>query len=243
MTALDLITRSLRLLNVIGEGETPSGPMSDAAFDDLTDLMDWFKLRRLTVRQVVRSVFTLSSGVGTYTIGPGATFNVAVPLSLEGAAILTSLTSDEEIPVDVLTDQAYREYSNKGASSTLPADGVYLDKSFSTSTGRSNIVVLPKPSVANRRLVLYMATPLSIFADLSTNYLLPTGHARMLRYQLARELKDRYPGTWTAELEKTAAEVFGAVMRVNDVPAVLRVDPMLSVGGGVHGFDINRGWI
>ena len=240
-TALDIISRSLRLLNVLGRGQVASGQMANDALKDLNSMLSAWRLKRLTIRTVVRRTFTLSNGVATYTFGPGATMSITpLPTWIDAAAIIAS-GSTHEHPIDVLSDQRYQTIRNKSLTSSLPLDGVYLDKTYSTSTGRSNIVVLPTPSAAGLTLVLYVPLPLVLFEDLSaTSYTLPDGYEMAIRYNLAKDLSNTYPGTWDQKKEDAAVQSLAAIQRVNETPRELTCDPMLTGGGG-DGFDIYRG--
>lgn len=241
MTGLDIISRSLRLLNVLGKGETAQGDMAADALETLDEMLDSWRLNRLTIPQTARQTVSLLSGTATYTIGPSATINVTpLPYRIEAAAIIASGQTDEN-PLAVFTDQQYQEWRDKSATSTLPQAGVYLDKSFATATGRSNVIVLPTPSASGLTLVLYLLRPYVLFGDLSTDYpYLPDGWALAIRYNLAKLLKDEYPGTWDDKKETQAVESLADIQRLNEMPPTLSCDPLVT-NRGLGGFDILTG--
>lgn len=241
MTALKLLSRSLRLLGVLGQGETAGGDMAADAFDDLNAMLQAWRLKRLTVFEVRRVTKTLTINVGTYTIGPGGSINVTpLPSRLSAAAIIASGQTDEH-PLAVFFEQDYRTYRDKSRASTFPSDGVYLDRSFSTQTGLSNVVVLPTPSAASLTLVLYVPVPITVFADLSTtDYLLPDGWELALQLSLARYLSLSYPGTWDDTKEAAAVDALAMIQRINEIPEVLSVDRAL-IGHPGGGYDIHTG--
>lgn len=245
MYALDLISRSLRLLGVVGAGETAVGAHANQGLDKLHALIDLWRLERLMMDTVQRAIYPLVINERTYTIGPGVfiagptTFLVADrPLYIDGAALIASATGGE-IPMPVLSDQAYREYQNKGRSSALPTAGIYYAKDFDYLTGRGTLILLERPTVSGLYLVLYLPTSTVQFQDLSTTLIrLPPGYSLALEYNLASLLADNFPGNWTEKQERAASDFKAAIMRVRDVPEVMKCDPMWN---GPAVFDILRG--
>lgn len=221
---LELISRSLRLLGVLGLGQTAAGDQATQGLAKLKALEDMLRLDRLTMSWVQRSVQYLSANQSSYTIGVGGNWSMDYPIFIEGAAILPD-SSDREIPVKVLTDQEYREFTNKGQSSALPLQGIYFDRQ-SDSIGLGRVVFVEKPT-AVVRIALYIPVSNVNIQNLAvTLYYLPPGYSLMLEYNLARLLKDNYPGTWTQQLEQSALEFLGNVKRVNEQPGVLKGQPL-----------------
>lgn len=218
---LELISRSLRLLGVLGLGETASGAQATQGLAKLKSLEDFLRLDRLTLSWVQRSLQYLSANQSSYTIGVGGEWSMEYPVFIDGAAILPTIGDDREIPVKVLTDQEYREFTNKGQSSSLPLRGIYFDRQ-SDALGLGRVIFVEKPT-AVVRIALYIAVSNVNIQNLAvTLYYLPPGYSVMLEYNLAQLLKDNYPGTWTAQLEESALRFLSAVKRVNEQPGVLK---------------------
>lgn len=223
---LDLISSALRLIGVLGLGDTAKGDQATQGLDRLKALEDMWRVDRLTMSQVVRSVQNLTNGVANYAIGIGATWNIDRPIWIEGAALLPTASSNSEIPIDVLTDQQYREFRDKGRSSAYPTSGLYFDKGWNTS-GYGNVQMMETPGAAGLRVALYLPTSNVNIQNLSaTLYLLPPGYRLALEYSLAQLLKDNYPGTWTQQLEDATTKFVSAIKRPNEQPGVLKGDPM-----------------
>jgi len=78
MTVQELITASLQDLRIIQTGETPSSNDSAFALSRLNDWINSLATEDLTVYTITRKTWTLSSAA-SYTIGKGATIDVARP--------------------------------------------------------------------------------------------------------------------------------------------------------------------
>lgn len=237
---LDLIARSLRLLGVLGEGQTPDGQMAQDALVELKSLQDSHRLNRLLISVVLRTVWSLTINVASYAIGQGATWVYDRPVFLDSVALLPTAGSNSEIPVPLLSAQEYAAVRNKGAASAIPTRGVFYDHAYDINGEQGLITLVETPSVSGLRLALYIPTDTANIQNLSsTYYYLAPGVSRMLKYNLASELADDYPGNWTESKERKAVESLAAIMRVNDQPGVLRGDPFWTGGG--RPYDIFRG--
>mgnify|MGYP001385330886 CR=1 FL=1 len=90
-TASSMIFRAL-ILN----GEKPIGGSLTSAeatlyLDNLNAMLDSWSIDRLMVYQTLQESFALTSGTGTYTIGPGAALSsVARPIKRGGTHITVS---------------------------------------------------------------------------------------------------------------------------------------------------------
>ena len=88
-TAQDIINRSLRLIGVLGSGESPTGAEGVDALASLNAMLEVWRNDRLMVYSIDRVEFTsLVASTQTYTIGSGATINVERPLKIERASLL-----------------------------------------------------------------------------------------------------------------------------------------------------------
>lgn len=65
-----LINHSYQVINVDAVGETTPAENSATALEVLNMMLDQWSLERLMVYYVKNSIFTITNGVGTYTIGP-----------------------------------------------------------------------------------------------------------------------------------------------------------------------------
>lgn len=87
-TALDLLVAAYTDLGVIGLTDLTLPPaLAQKGLVTLNHLVAGWRTQFGTVTSIDRTVFDLIDNQQTYTIGPGGDFNVARPLSIEGAGL------------------------------------------------------------------------------------------------------------------------------------------------------------
>ena len=230
-TALTVITNAFRILNVFLPGEAIPSAQSNSALTFLNDMINSWAQNQQTIPVVAREVFDLVADQGSptnpYTIGTGGDFDTDRPPnqnSVVGAALLlTTPSPNVEVPLPVITDNAYQSIQIKALGSSQPTV-VYYNPKFTTSE-LGEIYLWPVPNIATNDLVLYLQKQISEFANLSsTTYQFPPGYEEAMKYQLARRLA----GPWGAELlptdERLAAETFANMQRSNTKMSDLRND-------------------
>jgi hypothetical protein len=94
-TASDIVSRSLRLIGVLGQGRRTltANELADG-IDALNSMLESFSLERLMVYQILEENFSLVIGTGSYTIGTGGTFNTTRPVKIENAFLRDSSNND-----------------------------------------------------------------------------------------------------------------------------------------------------
>ena len=83
MTIGDAITAALQDLGVLAAGEVPSADDSTVALARVNDWIDALATEGLTMYGRTRTTWALTAGVSTYSVGDGATVNVARPTGTE----------------------------------------------------------------------------------------------------------------------------------------------------------------
>ena len=223
LTALGTITSALRVLGVVRPGETLSGPKAADALGIANAFLDSLATEHLTIPALTRDVFDLIASQQTYRIGPSATWNIPRPERIDGAGlILNASTPAVEIPLGILTDEAYRAISIKTLTSLLPTALWYNP---TITDGWGTVFLWPNPTDATNDIALYTQTALAQFANLTTVYLMAPGYARMLRYNLALELAPDFGVDVPAVVAMHAAQSMAAIKRVNMRAVDLPVDP------------------
>lgn len=227
MQAIRIITRALRVIGAAAVGETIP---ADAAQDGLTVLngmIGQWALQRLTMVVEAREIFDLVTNVQTYTIGLGGDFDVARPVYLPRASILSYNNPIQplELPIQVLSTQRWQAtVPTKAVYSALPT-ACYYD--FAYPLG--NISYWPIPNIADLQTALYLPTALSTFATLTTDYDFAPGYEEAIVYQLALRLAPEYGRPAQPEVIGIATKALGVVKRANIRIEELRVD-----GGLIH---------
>ena len=112
MTAADIIKRSLRLAQVISQGDDPSGTDQETdALTTLNSLLASLSAERLMVPYLVTDTLTLTIGDGEYTFGTGGDINSARPNRIEEAYVRDAQGND--FPVDIVHVSKYNDIGLK----------------------------------------------------------------------------------------------------------------------------------
>jgi hypothetical protein len=230
VTATSLITDALMELGVLGTNEALSGNDLALCLRRLQALVDAWRLDELTMPTVVRTTVDLVSSTAAYTIGTGATINIARPQFINSAAYIPdpSASTPVEIPLEVLSDQRYAQWPLKTLTAAYP-QAIYYNHGF-TSSGYGTITVLPTPSSATPDLVLYCPTAMVGFVDATTVYTFPPGYEDAFLYGLALRLAPAFTRPITPELKEAAYQSLRRIKEANLRPWELSMDPVL-VGG------------
>ena len=173
----------------------------------------------------------VTASQSTYALGPtstdGAAWMVgARPDLLTNAALL--LNNSNPLPIEIargiLTDDEYANITIKDLSNTL-----FTSVYYNPTSPNGTVILWPIPSVATNDLVLDFDSILAQFADLTTQYRLPAGYARALRYNLAVELYAEFPrqGGLDPRIELNATIALRQLKAANVKPSDLSIDPAL----------------
>jgi len=132
MTALDIITGAFETIGVYAPGQTLQPQDSTGGLRRLNLMMGQMSLQSYMAPVVSREVFSLTSDVGVYTIGPGGDFDTIRPTSVQGAAILlnsegspssvTSLTSAAGVVTATMTNHGASDGQNVTIRGASPVD-------------------------------------------------------------------------------------------------------------------------
>jgi hypothetical protein len=227
-TALEMISSAMRLANILGEGQQPSGDQSSQALAVLNEMLDSWGIDSLMLYRTPSTQVTLTPGQATYTIGTGGQLNVERP------AEISSMYVDYQgisFPMYEVNQDEYNLITLKTLNQTFPRFFLYVnDYPF----GR--LTVWPTPMNANA-LTFSADRVLSNIPTVGTTLVLPPGYAKAVRYNLAMELCPEYGKEPSPSLARTAKESKADIKRANHVPVVSEFDPALTgTAGGLAGF-------
>lgn len=207
-------------------------PASDAqrALLRLNTLISSLGLSPLTFPYIVREVFDVVAGQGTYTMGPGGDFDTIRPTALTGSGLLmpaqSVTTGAVEISRGMMTSDAYEANQVKDMQTAMWTD-VYFQPTY--ADGLAAVILWPVPNSTTYQCVTYRGDALQGFANLTTLYDFPSGAFEMLEYQLGKRLDPGYGGRgWTAQLEDLARESLFVFKRNNFKLTDLAVDPAMT---------------
>ena len=242
-TAQRILTNSLKLIGVIEPSEIPAADEADDSFDALNSLIDSWGTQPATMYTITRSV-TSCAAAASYTIGIGGNFNVArpEPFQIQAAAYIvpgTSGTTTTEVPIPIITDDAYQALQLKAMTNPQPTM-LYYNATASTSAGFGTIYLWPilDQTVS---IVLYIQQNVSQFADRVTEYVLTPGLDRALRYNLAMEIAPLFERVPSALIVRTASFALADYKRSNQRMSDLPSDAYGITGNQRWGYNINTG--
>lgn len=225
-TARDLITDSLLWLGV-NDAIDPAAPADMAmGLRWVNKIIDLENANALMASGLTRTVFDLVSGTAAYTVGAGATVNVARPVNLTGPGetvkfIDTSQDPDTELDLVVMTDAQYQAIVQKAYSSTYP-QGAYYNATIVSGFGA--LTFWPVPNVSYLDGVLYTRAQTGAFT-LDTVLVLQPGVHAMLETKLALWLAPTFGKTPSPQLIDAARASDAAVQASNTRIQDLQIDP------------------
>lgn len=190
MTGQELVNSSLRLLGVLGQGETPSASESNDALVTLNNMIRAWNAQQTPIYQLSRQTIPMT-GVEQY--------NIPVrPMRIKSAAILFGVVTTH---LTVATPEIWADGSR---TLLLLPDGL-----FPTGTVRI------RPAATSGTLELWTLNPLGTIAGLGTTISLPDGYEAALRYNLALALLPEYPHDVPDALIALAAEYKNGITSLN----------------------------
>lgn len=213
MTPSDLITRALRLITVLAEGEVPTAQQSSDAFDSVNALIDQWASERLELYQVTNTIFTITPNVQTYLVGTGQAVNVVRPVFIDHVNFINSSSSPPlELQLNPLTDDAWSKVPVKLLTSPFPTSW-YYNATYPNGT----LMLWPIPTATTLTGSVYSPVAVPEFTSLTQTVTFPPAYRRMIVTNLAVELMPEYginPGSVQGLIQQ-AAESKAAVKRAN----------------------------
>lgn len=212
-TAEDLISSSLRLINVLAAGETVSIDMANDALSVFNDMVDSWNTQRLAIYTTSANDFPLIGGQQSYTLGDTGNFNIPRPPAIDGMSAILLNNPDQpiEIPMTLYTvDQWQNNVPVKAVTGTFPYI-CYDDGGFPLRT--LNFWPVPASSGNNVRLYLWQA--LTQPAALNTAISVPPGYRKAFRFNLAIDLAAEFSQPVPPAVAKGATDSMAAIKSLN----------------------------
>lgn len=212
-TALDMITRAMRLAGVIGKGESPSDDEAADGLEALNSMLDSWQTERLFVYQISENSFTWGSGNQSRTVGAAGNFVMARPAQVDDSTYFVQ--NNISYPVRLIDSDAWAAIPDKTTTSTLPF-WLYVEYGVSTVT----LYAYPTPSAAIT-IKLRTWAGLQSFAALTTDLSLPMGNERAIVYSLAEEFGPEFGVDVPPRVADIARKARRNLKRINSVPPVM----------------------
>lgn len=224
-SALEIVTKAMKIAGVIGQNETPSSSEADDGLIALNDMLASWDLDETYVFTILSETFPLVNGTNTYTIGAGAVFNTDRPIIFD--SVVANLQG-VSYPLKQLNAQDYADIGYKAMGTGIP-EFYYCDFAFPIST----IYLYGAPS-SGITLTIGKTQRLTQFANLTTQYEFPPGYNRLLNYGLAVEIAPEYGVTLTPEAQIIASESKANVRNRNLIEPVMKTE--VGYLTGVYGY-------
>jgi hypothetical protein len=235
-TARTIITDALMTIGVTAAGETLSAEDGSLGLRVLNDLIDSYVINDLTMLTVDRNVFPIVANQATYTIGPaGGDITLPRPIEIENAGVILNYntTTENEIPLVALTDDAYAAIRVKTLTNAIPTQ-IYYNPTIATGLG--TILLYPTPTATGNYCAIYLGSQTAQFTNLSTSLVMAPGYSRMFKWNLALELCPYYGRPVDQMVMQNAVGSLKDVKRTNVKVSDLSLDP------GITGGTDKSGW-
>ena len=182
-TALDIIKRSLRLLNVLATTETPDGTTGADCLNVLNLILDQWSNEELMNWAIDNDTYTLLANNGEYTIGATGDLVGLRPIKIKNAFVRDSDNNDYKL--ELISKDRYYSIFRK---TTIAVPG-YL--SYIADYPNGTIKLYPIPDKAYT-LGISHYNQFSRFALITSTVNMPAGYEIALGYALAAELAPEF---------------------------------------------------
>jgi hypothetical protein len=217
--ALDLIKSSMRLINAIAVGETPTADESIDSLRVLNDMLETWSIENLTVFSTQDQTFTFTPNTAVYTIGPAGTFAGVRPTSIER---MFTRYQGIDYPLEQIDDKRYSLIELKTQPNIIPCFVKY-DPDFPLGT----LTFWPVPMQATT-VTITSNTQFTALTSTAQSLSYPPGYSRAIRYCLAVDLAAEFGLPVLQQVIDIAKSSKAAIKRNNKRPTMSYADPMLT---------------
>lgn len=224
-TVRDLITGSLRLINVVASNEAPSEDDIAICQSALEGMIDSWSNDSLLIYTINPYVFSLVGGQSQYTLGPGGDFDVTRPMNIQQAYVNWNMGQQKvDMPIQILNDAQFAAISVKQTPSSFPF-AVYDNGNYPLRT----LTFWPVPTT-NTDITLWLWQPLIDTTDLDAPVSFPPGYERAFRFGLAVEIAPEFGKVVPDDVKSRASMAIDGLKKLNAVPQYSSGDGGLGTG-------------
>ena len=216
-TAGDQINRSLRILGILAEGETPSAAMSQDALVALNQMIESWSVERLSVYNTIDQIFTWPAGILTRSVGPSGDFIGVRPVLVDDATYYRDPSTNVSFGIKFINQQQYAGIAVKTVSSTYP-QVCWINMEYPNIT----MTVYPRPT---RDLEWHIVSgeELDQPANLATVLAFPPGYLRAFTYALAMEFAPEFGVEPSPQVTRIAMTSKRDLKRINNPDDVMSI--------------------
>lgn len=239
-TGIQLITRSMQALGILGRTEVPSAGEANDALTAFNAMLDsWSSGEDLMSFVVLERSFPLVVGTASYTIGTGGVINVTRPNDIKQAYIRDSIGNN--FLMTILPRDQWNQIGNRSSlmTSQIP-DTMFYDPQYPLGV----INIFPTP-LLNYTCYFDSTQDQVDFSSLTQALSMPPGYERAMVLNLALELMSAgFPCLLDekalARLINNASDSKANVKRTNIKEVVAEYDDAI-VGHSYATYNIYRG--
>ena len=235
VSALDIITASLRELGTLSASEQPAAADAEWGLQKLQRLIDRYNARLPMIYNVNFTIFTIPAEGNPFTIGPGATFDVNQrPVSIESIGLILAGTPGVEIPMNPRDSDWWANNRIKDLTSTFPTDFYYSPDWMIQEDGSQwgQIFFWPEPT-ASFQINLQSRQVLGEYSSVTDLFSMPPGYWDLIVYELAISLAPSFglqPNAMLVAGQKAALKA----VQVNNISSPRLDNDSPSQTGGVR---------
>lgn len=214
-TAGDQINRSLRLLGVLAEGETPAASVSQDALMALNQMIDSWNTERLSTFVTQDQIFLWPAGFISRTLGPSGDFVGLRPILIDDATYYRDPGTNVSFGIKFINQQQYNGIAVKTVTSTYP-QVCWVNMGFPDIT----LTIYPRPT---RELEWHFVSvqELDRPANLATVMYYPPGYLRAFTYNLAMEFAPEFGVEPSPQVSRIAMTSKRNLKRINNPDDVM----------------------
>lgn len=233
-----IIKSSMRVAQVLRQGEDPEDQEMTDALEALTIMLHSWAARRLLTRANTVEPFTLAASTSSFYIGVGQTFNTSKP-----SAIMKSIlrdTESQDTDVDVYSMEEYNSIPDKIVSTGRPSVIAYDPGYAQQATQKGTVYVYPMADVATYSLRLNQQKPFTEYTAITDTLTFDSPYEEAIKYELALRIWREYHKTdIPGDILRDAAKAM-AIIETMNAPRVI-ADLSRVGGGGGGAYNITTG--
>lgn len=229
-TALDIITRSLKVIQCLGDSEAPTSTEANDCLTSMNAMLKTWSAQSLSVFKIEQDIFPMVVGQQTYTIGIGGNLNIERPTRLEPGSFARWQAVD--YPIVSIDRAAYDAIHVKGTKG-IPYV-MFLDDDYPLA----NLSFFYVPIYAFD-LHLNSLADLTQFTSLTDALNMPPEYEECLVFNLAIRIAPEFNGTVSDQVKLIASETKSTIRSINaqDISIETEIGTM-----GRGKFNINSGF-
>lgn len=214
-TALDLMTRALRIIKVYGTGETLSDAEAADGLVALNAMLEDWSNESLMLYVATLDAIPLTPALATYTVGPTGSTVTTRPISIDPGTYLD--IAGVSYPLEIATLDEYNSITVKALNSSIP-QYIFYSPTFPDAT----VKLYPVPAVT-ATLNLWTWKPMGTFANLTDEVSLPPGYINAIVYNLAEYLAPEFGADIHISVHTKATTLKKKLKRTNFTPMFLEL--------------------